>query len=815
MNNVLNRKMFVNRDARAKLANMGGILQSSPEMANITQKFAPGGTVGQQVSDGRTGSFKPVSDGRTGSFKPDPSFMDRLFESLMVKVRNNEPFTKQESEIFEEIASQDDQLRDSIIASRDQGAAMGEFGAAGAIGDIPDRTEIPPESFSQAVTDQTGGDNSLEGITGTEAYRFIRGDTDSEGFIDSLMPPVEEEQERFYGPVVRPKGIMQSALDNMENDPRGAGDGFGSDLLSQEMLDAEQARADQSRMRLPTGDREASSSYLGQSSEVRKDPQEVISRDQRIAGEDMAFAQDVPQGQPRYFAPQASDPRSASDGFGSDLLASQEMLDAKLPRINVNSAKNLDRTDDARAKRSASREAGVNDSKSILDPIKAASASVSNFASGILNPESSDPRSESDGFGSDLLASQEILDTESSSMFEGDLHIPSGLNLEEMDLDQLKLLVNNITGGSDSVKVQEEIKKRTQQNFERLQKIANDEIVNTGAVTDDTLTEINDANDQIVIQEKIGTTIKEENLNPALTSKEYNIQKILARGEAKKDEYESLGLNTDRIKMETKEKSFQKIPQKKKVEEKQKIVEPKAFVPSKIIKKISENKTGDITGDITTGVLDAGGIDSSNMTLSQKVAAQRKMYSDILGTDTDVDKKEQFWMNMAMVGFQIASGESPDALTNISKGLLSFAMQTKEDDKTRRSRQDKFGLLALQDEIARENDTMKFDRDVRLANIKASNKSLYGLRKDPTTQLFATAKELFQDGLGEYDTYEAAIEGARKIIEKEYNLSGAETKDLVDNAPEATGAQHKAANEAAIKNNKKNYFLNGVEYNVQ
>ena len=815
MNNVLNRKMFVNRDARAKLANMGGILQSSPEMANITQKFAPGGTVGQQVSDGRTGSFKPVSDGRTGSFKPDPSFMDRLFESLMVKVRNNEPFTKQESEIFEEIASQDDQLRDSIIASRDQGAAMGEFGAAGAIGDIPDRTEIPPESFSQAVTDQTGGDNSLEGITGTEAYRFIRGDTDSEGFIDSLMPPVEEEQERFYGPVVRPKGIMQSALDNMENDPRGAGDGFGSDLLSQEMLDAEQARADQSRMRLPTGDREASSSYLGQSSEVRKDPQEVISRDQRIAGEDMAFAQDVPQGQPRYFAPQASDPRSASDGFGSDLLASQEMLDAKLPRINVNSAKNLDRTDDARAKRSASREAGVNDSKSILDPIKAASASVSNFASGILNPESSDPRSESDGFGSDLLASQEILDTELSSMFEGDLHIPSGLNLEEMDLDQLKLLVNNITGGSDSVKVQEEIKKRTQQNFERLQKIANDEIVNTGAVTDDTLTEINDANDQIVIQEKIGTTIKEENLNPALTSKEYNIQKILARGEAKKDEYESLGLNTDRIKMETKEKSFQKIPQKKKVEEKQKIVEPKAFVPSKIIKKISENKTGDITGDITTGVLDAGGIDSSNMTLSQKVAAQRKMYSDILGTDTDVDKKEQFWMNMAMVGFQIASGESPDALTNISKGLLSFAMQTKEDDKTRRSRQDKFGLLALQDEIARENDTMKFDRDVKLANIKASNKSLYGLRKDPTTQLFATAKELFQDGLGEYDTYEAAIEGARKIIEKEYNLSGAETKDLVDNAPEATGAQHKAANEAAIKNNKKNYFLNGVEYNVQ
>jgi len=90
--------------------------------------------------------------------------------------------------------------------------------------------------------------------------------------------PAELEQERFYGPAVRPKGIMQYALDNMENDPRGAGDGFGSDLLSQEMLDAEKARANQSRMRLPTGDSEASSSYLGQSSEVRSPDNEDQSR---------------------------------------------------------------------------------------------------------------------------------------------------------------------------------------------------------------------------------------------------------------------------------------------------------------------------------------------------------------------------------------------------------------------------------------------------------------------------------------------------------------------------------------------------------
>lgn len=47
--NVLNRKMFANRDARRKLANMGGILASSPELMNTAQMFAPGGQVSVPV----------------------------------------------------------------------------------------------------------------------------------------------------------------------------------------------------------------------------------------------------------------------------------------------------------------------------------------------------------------------------------------------------------------------------------------------------------------------------------------------------------------------------------------------------------------------------------------------------------------------------------------------------------------------------------------------------------------------------------------------------------------------------------------------
>ena len=41
--NVMNRKLFANRDARRRLANMGGIIASSPELLGTAQTFENGG----------------------------------------------------------------------------------------------------------------------------------------------------------------------------------------------------------------------------------------------------------------------------------------------------------------------------------------------------------------------------------------------------------------------------------------------------------------------------------------------------------------------------------------------------------------------------------------------------------------------------------------------------------------------------------------------------------------------------------------------------------------------------------------------------
>ncbi len=51
--NVENRKLFANRDARKRLAEMGGILASSPELMGEAMKFANGGTARERAISGQ------------------------------------------------------------------------------------------------------------------------------------------------------------------------------------------------------------------------------------------------------------------------------------------------------------------------------------------------------------------------------------------------------------------------------------------------------------------------------------------------------------------------------------------------------------------------------------------------------------------------------------------------------------------------------------------------------------------------------------------------------------------------------------------
>ena len=498
MNNVLNRKMFVNRNARAKLANMGGILASSPEMVDETQRFAPGGTVTVDAS-GATGTFDT---------QPQLSFFERLRQALLRKLRNNEPFNEQDLQAIETIASQDDQFRDAVIASRDQGAAMGEFGAAGVMGAIPERKQIEPigsDSLSQAATDQMGGDNSLAGITGTEAYRLRRGDTEAEGFIDSLMPP------------------------------RG-----------------------------------------------------------NIAPE----------------------------------------------RINVNSAELLDTSDNDRARRGPGRTA--------MD-----------FSTETIPTASVEEKSEVEpSAGESLLDSDEFI-------VAPDAGYPFPIDVRNDPKYEGKSVADALTTSSNL----EELDEQLEENLQEKKKEAADKLI-TSSPPDDGSRAGQKANADVAT----GVDV----IYPMLSSD--NLDKI-----------------ADQI-----------------------------------------NKSDDPSDELAKTVLDAAGEDFEGMDMPERISSYKKVLSDLLGTDTKEDKKEEFWMNMAMVGFAVAAGDDPSAIKNIADGLLAGSKMMKQDKASNQARQDKINMMALEES----------NKDKRLAARLRSAKTLAEIRATGTSS-FATVDRLFKSVLDE------------------------------------------------------------------
>lgn len=154
----------------------------------------------------------------------------------------------------------------------------------------------------------------------------------------------------------------------------------------------------------------------------------------------------------------------------------------------------------------------------------------------------------------------------------------------------------------------------------------------------------------------------------------------------------------------------------------------------------------------------------------------QKMYADMLG-GKDKDSAKDKWNDFAMIGFAIAAGQDPSALTNIAQGLLDGTKMMKEDRSIEQARQDKINMMAIQSAeqdrrtalaagasvtaanlaYDRQLDlaTTKFDRDkITAANLAATN-----LEKATAT---ASSKSTAADRLyeGAFDSAMAAFQTA-------------------------------------------------------
>jgi len=160
--------------------------------------------------------------------------------------------------------------------------------------------------------------------------------------------------------------------------------------------------------------------------------------------------------------------------------------------------------------------------------------------------------------------------------------------------------------------------------------------------------------------------------------------------------------------------------------------------------------------------LDAAGIDSSNMTLKEKVTSMKEIYTDLLGYD-DEEESELFWLNMAQIGFLVASGQDPNALANIAAGFAQGASKFAEDKRDRKARDDKMTLAAFSEVMADERAKTKFGYDKALAEIRASGSSSYStvdrMFKSVLDNSLAAYKTQVEDGT---ITNEQAVDKAMK-----------------------------------------------------
>jgi len=90
------------------------------------------------------------------------------------------------------------------------------------------------------------------------------------------------------------------------------------------------------------------------------------------------------------------------------------------------------------------------------------------------------------------------------------------------------------------------------------------------------------------------------------------------------------------------------------------------------------------------------------------------------------------WHNMAMIGFAIAAGESPNALANIANGLLAGTKMMKQDRATQQARTDKVKMAAMNRAFQLEDAETKFGRDLQLVGARNVGSDKYTSTRERT-----------------------------------------------------------------------------------
>ena len=300
--NVENRKLFANRDARKRLAEMGGILASSPELMGEAMKFANGGQAQEQ-------EFIINIPGLT-----IPGEMLRIKESTLMQL----------GDMFPDLMGQEDVLVEPV-------ELMGEEAMNARPGDAVIGTRInrmmqqsaPEEVVLESAPITSGRERAISGEGALDQFAVPRSSASTPSDM-SLMDRIRSTvQSAETVPLFELPEVDFQKLDRDIGSSIQAADRAVQGKMVEVLGDVYQIIADDIR-----GDIDRIKIIRASTGTEVTDPaiKQAVLSNQRIAGEDMAMAQDVPQGQPRVFA--------QPEG---DVTPSEELMSmvAGDPRLNM------------------------------------------------------------------------------------------------------------------------------------------------------------------------------------------------------------------------------------------------------------------------------------------------------------------------------------------------------------------------------------------------------------------------------------------------------------------------------------------------
>lgn len=93
------------------------------------------------------------------------------------------------------------------------------------------------------------------------------------------------------------------------------------------------------------------------------------------------------------------------------------------------------------------------------------------------------------------------------------------------------------------------------------------------------------------------------------------------------------------------------------------------------------------------------------LSVEKRAKANADMFRRIMGRDPEEDKKIDGY-NLAMLGFLIASGDSPNALQNIARGAAAGVKNFQDTAKARQAREEKIKMAGLE-KVIRDDETAK------------------------------------------------------------------------------------------------------------